>query len=56
MRFTINASGITTSDSYNTVDAYKQYVQKELESQKMVALNSNYFLAHPNNTAIESEI
>ncbi|BDA78461.1 hypothetical protein LPTSP3_g13910 [Leptospira kobayashii] len=33
-------SSITTSDTYNTVDAYKDYVQKELDSQKMVALNS----------------
>ncbi|BDA77551.1 hypothetical protein LPTSP3_g04810 [Leptospira kobayashii] len=33
-------SNITTSDSYNNVDAYKDYVQKELESQKIAALNT----------------
>ncbi|WP_411824002.1 TIGR04388 family protein [Leptospira sp. 'Mane'] len=33
-------SSITTSDAYNDVNAYKDYVQKELDSQKLVAMNS----------------
>ncbi|WP_411822393.1 TIGR04388 family protein [Leptospira sp. 'Mane'] len=33
-------ASITTSDAYNSVDAYKDYVQKELESQKLVAMNN----------------
>ncbi|TGN19527.1 TIGR04388 family protein, partial [Leptospira idonii] len=32
-------SQVTTSDSFNDVDAYKDYLQRELESQKIAALN-----------------
>jgi len=33
-------SSITTSDSYNTVADYKDFVQKGLDSQKLVAMSS----------------
>ncbi|BDA79608.1 hypothetical protein LPTSP3_g25380 [Leptospira kobayashii] len=32
-------SNITTNDSFNSVDAYKDYVQRELDSQKIAAMN-----------------